>query len=299
VPASANIRRLWPALLAPLLFGLGTAAAKGLLADIPPVLLAGLLYLGSGLGLGLVWLLSPGRGAALTRADLPWLAGAVLAGGVAGPVLMMSGLARTSASTASLLLNLEMFFTASLAWTFFGEKAAARLAGGLALALAGAAALSWPEHGAWAQTRWQGSLLIAAACLAWGLDNNLSQRISGKDPVSIAAVKGLFAGVVNCAFGLAAGALLPGPALLGKAAVLGFLSYGVSLVCFILSLRRLGSARTGLYFGLAPFFGAAAGILFLGEPVTPRLLLGAALMAAGAGLALSAPAGEIVVESGA
>lgn len=289
----------WPALLAPLLFGLGTAASKGLLADIPPVLLAGLLYLSSGLGLGAVRLLSPRpAGRALSRADLPWLAGAVLAGGVAGPVLMMTGLSRTSASAASLLLNLEMSFTALLAWTLFGERATARLAGGLALALAGAAVLSWPEGGDWAATRWQGSLLIAAACLAWGLDNNLSQRVSSKDAVSIAAIKGLAAGAVNCAWGLATGASLPGPGLLGKAAALGFVSYGLSLVCFMLSLRRLGSARTGLFFGLAPFFGAAAGILFLKEPVTGRLLAGAALMAAGAALALSSPA-EIVVESGA
>lgn len=287
--------RLWPALLAPLLFGLGTAAAKGLLADVPPVLLAGLLYLGSGLGLALVWLVRPGRGAALGVSDLPWLAGAILAGGVAGPVLMMTGLDRTSASAASLLLNLEMSFTALLAWTVFGERATPRLGAGLALALLGAAALSWPESG-WGEARWQGSLLIAAACLAWGLDNNLSQRISGKDPVAIAALKGLAAGAVNCAWALGAGAALPRASLLGKAAALGFLSYGVSLVCFILSLRRLGSARTGLFFGLAPFFGAAAGILFLGEAVTPRLLLGAAFMAAGAALALSSPS-EIIVES--
>lgn len=284
------LARAWPALLAPLLFGLGTAAAKGLLSDISPVLLAGLLYLGSGLGLGLVWLLRGRAGEALSREDLPWLAGAVLCGGVAGPVLMMSGLARTSASAASLLLNLEASFTALLAWTLFGERATPRLAGGLGLALAGAAVLSWPESGSWAETRWQGSLLIVAACLAWGLDNNLSQRISGKDPVSIAAIKGLVAGVVNCAFAFAAGALVPAPLLLGKAGLLGFLSYGVSLVCFILSLRRLGSARTGLFFSLAPFFGAAAGVLFLHEPLGPQLLAGAAFMAAGTALALSAPA---------
>ena len=285
------LKRVWPALLAPLLFGLGTAAAKGLLADIPPVLLAGLLYLGSGLGLGLVWVLRRGSPVEtrLAKSDLPWLAGAVLCGGVAGPVLMMSGLARTSASAASLLLNLEASFTALLAWTLFEERATSRVAAGLALALAGAAVLSWPASGSFADTRWQGSLLIALACLAWGFDNNLSQRISGKDPVAIAAVKGLAAGVVNCVFAFAAGALVPGAVLLGKAALLGFLSYGVSLVCFIMALRRLGSARTGLFFSLAPFFGAAAGILFLREPVTARLMIAAAFMAVGAGLALGAP----------
>ena len=284
---------LLPALIAPLLFGLGAVASKSLLSDIPPVLLAGLLYLGSGLGLGAIWLLRPRglslAGAPLERADLPWLAGAVVCGGVVGPVLLMLGLVRTSASAASLLLNLETAFTALLAWAIFGEKATLRLGFAVALVLAGGAVLSWPESGAMTGARWHGSLLIAAACLAWGFDNNLSQRISGKDPVSIAAIKGLAAGFVNTALALGAGARIPASSLLMKAGILGFLSYGVSLVCFILSLRRLGSARTGLYFALAPFFGAVAGILFLREPLTVQLALGAGLMAAAAWYGLQAP----------
>jgi drug/metabolite transporter (DMT)-like permease len=282
-----------PALIAPLLFGLGAVASKALLTDISPVLLAGLLYLGSGLGLGAVWLLRPRSsglaGQPLERADLPWLSGAIICGGVAGPVLLMLGLVRTPASAASLLLNLETAFTALLAWSLFGEKGTARLVCGIALVLAGGAVLSWPERGATAHGHWAGSLLVAAACLAWGLDNYLSQRISAKDPVSIAAIKGLVAGIVNASLALASGASIPAPALLMKAALLGFLSYGVSLVCFILSLRRIGSARTGLYFALAPFFGAVAGLLFLREPFTARLALAAGLMAAGAVLGLIAP----------
>lgn len=281
---SIDLRRgIAAALLAPLLFGLGTVAAKTLLLDIPPVLVAGLLYLGSGVGLSAVWLLrrrAPGT-EPLARADLPWLAGAVVSGGIAGPVLMMTGLARTSASTASLLLNLEATFTAVIAWTLFGEPADRRIAAGLALALAGATALSWPSGGGWEDGRWFGSFLIAAACLAWGLDNNLSQRISGKDPVSIAAIKGLAAGSVNCAWALSTGDAFPHPATLAATALLGFLSYGVSLVCFILSLRALGSARTGLFFSLAPFVGAAAGIILLGESLTLPVAAGAALMAGG------------------
>lgn len=281
---SFDLRRgLAAALLAPLLFGLGTVAAKTLLLDVRPVLLAGLLYAGSGVGLGAFWLLSRRAAAAnpLARADLPWLAGAVASGGIAGPVLMMTGLARTSASAASLLLNLEAAFTAVIAWTLFGEPADRRLAGGLALALAGATALSWPSAGEWEDGRWLGSLLIGAACLAWALDNNLSQRISGKDPVAIAAVKGLAAGSVNCAWALATGVALPRPASIAAAGLLGFLSYGVSLVCFILSLRALGSARTGLFFSLAPFVGAAAGIILLGDSLTIPIAAGAALMAGG------------------
>ncbi len=175
----------------------------------------------------------------------------------------MLGLARTSASAASLLLNLETAFTACLAWAIFGERATTRLALGIALVLFGGAVLSWPNASFIADAHWHGSLLIAAACLAWGFDNNLSQRISDKDPVSIAAIKGLFAGPVNIGLALAAGARISTPVLLAKAGLVGFLCYGLSLVCFMLSLRRLGSARTSLYFALAPFFGAAAGILFL------------------------------------
>lgn len=284
------MRGLWPALLAPLLFGLGTVASKGLLAEIPPVMLAGLLYLGSGLGLGAFWIYrarTVSSEVPLARSDIPWLAGAIVCGGVAGPVLMMSGLSRTSASAASLLLNLETSFTAILAWTLFKERATTRLAAGVALALLGAMVLSWPESGSWTGTRWQGSLLVGAACLAWGFDNNLSQRISGKDPVSIAALKGLMAGAVNVIWALASGAAVPGVLNLGKACLLGLMSYGVSLVCFILALRSLGAARTGLFFALAPFVGAAGGVLFLGEPLSARLILASALMAVGAWLGLS------------
>jgi drug/metabolite transporter (DMT)-like permease len=150
------------------------------------------------------------------------------------------------------------------------------------LVLIGGAVLSWPEPGSLAGAQWHGSVLVAAACLAWGFDNNLSQRISDKDPVSIAAIKGLVAGLANTVLALGAGARLPAAVLLMKAGLLGFLSYGVSLACFILSLRQLGSARTSLYFALAPFFGAIAGILFLHEPLTIQLILGAAIMATAA-----------------
>jgi drug/metabolite transporter (DMT)-like permease len=256
-------------------------------------MLAGILYLASGLGLGAVWLVRPRTsamaGSPLERADLPWLTGAILCGGAVGPVLLMLGLVRTSATAASLLLNLETAFTASLAWAVFGERASRRLVLGIVLVLAGGVVLSWPDSGSIADSRWYGSLLIAAACLAWGVDNNLSQRISGKDPVTIATLKGLAAGSVNVVLALAAGDRLPAPSLLAKASLIGLLSYGVSLVCFILSLRRLGSARTSLYFALAPFFGATAGILYLHEPMSTRLGLGAILMAAAALFGLRTP----------
>lgn len=279
-----------PALAAPFLFGLGAVGSKALLADMSPMLLAGLLYLGMGLGLGLVWAARGGSGdSALTGPDLPWLGGAVLAGGVIGPALLMLGLSRTTAAAGSLLLNLEAPLTVLLAWLAFGDRLNARLLGGLSFVLAGGLTLSWPEPGAAVGTGAFGGLLVAGACLAWGVDNNLSQKISGKDPIAIGAVKGLAAGTLNTALAMALGARWPGHAQPAWAGLLGFVSYGLSLVFFILALRRIGTTRAILFFSSAPFFGAAAGVVLLHEPLTLRLGAAACLMAAGTALGLGGP----------
>src|SRR5205807_808197 len=234
---------------------------------VSPWLLAGLLYLGSGLGLAVLQLARKAAGTALAeaplrRTDLPWLALVVLSGGIIGPVLLMFGLATTAASTASLLLNLESLATMALARVIFGENVDGRLLAGAAAILAGAVLLSWqggPERVDW------GGLAIAGACLAWGLDNNLTRRLSAADPVQIALIKGLAAGAVNLVLALLAGAQLPSAAAISGAAVVGFVGYGVSLVLFVLGLRHLGAARTGAYFATAPFIGAVGAIALLGE----------------------------------
>ncbi len=279
------------ALLSAALFGAGTPFAKALLGEIGPWMLAGLLYLGSGLGLAALRGVHRLRGgvpaeAPLARRDLPWLAAVVLAGGIAGPVLLMLGLSATPASTASLLLNLEGLFTLGIAWVVFRENVDRRIALGAAAILAGAVLLSWSGGGPGGEAGGvagigRGGLLIAAACLAWGIDNNLTRKLSSADPLQIAMVKGLAAGVVNTALALSAGAALPSPGLLAGAAAIGFLGYGISLTLFVLALRHLGSARTGAYFSLAPFVGAAAAILAFGEPLTPRFAAAAVLMGAG------------------
>jgi len=213
--------------------------------------------------------------ARLASGDLPWLAGTILAGGVLGPVLLMAGLARMPASGASLLLNLEGLATMAIAWVVFRENVDRRLLVGAAAILAGAAVLSWRGGpGGFGP----GALAIAAACLAWGIDNNLTRKLSAADPVAIAAAKGLVAGPVNLALALGHGAAVP--VALGAAAV-GFFGYGVSPVLFVLALRHLGTARTGAYFSTAPFVGASLGVAMLGEPVTLALGLAAALMAVG------------------
>ncbi|MCM2258362.1 MAG: DMT family transporter [Vicinamibacteria bacterium] len=275
------------ALLSALLFGASTPLAKLLLGELSPLVLAGLLYSGSGLGLWLIRLLGPrgGHEAPLTRTDVPWLAGAVLLGGIAAPVLLLTGLRVTPASVVSLLLNLEGVLTALLAWFVFRENFDRRIALGMLLIVAGGAVLSWQSRTGTAPLL--GVLAVVGACLCWALDNNLTQRISGGDPLQIAAIKGTVAGLVNLGTAWATGAHLPGLGESAAALVVGLLGYGISLVLFVLALRHLGTARTGAYFSLAPFFGAAASLLLLHESVGPGFVAAAALMAAGVWLHLT------------
>ncbi len=265
------------------LFGASTPLAKLLLGEVDPWLLAGLLYLGTGIGLGAVHLRRQVLGIAppeapLRRADLPWLVAVILAGGVVGPVLLMLGLSLTPASSAALLLNIEGLATMGIAWAVFHENADCRIVLGAFSILAGAALLSW--QGAAGGVGW-GALAIVGACLAWGIDNNLTRKLSAADPVQIAMFKGLAAGAVNLALALWHGAALPSAGLVLGAGVVGFFGYGVSLVLFVLALRHLGAARTGAYFSMAPFIGTLLALGLFGEPLTLLLTVAAALMGLG------------------
>ena len=266
------------ALLSAALFGASTPLAKIFVGSIPPLALAGLLYLGSGVGLG-AWLLLRRPVMALAVRDVPWLAAAIIAGGIVGPALLMYGLARTDAASASLLLNLEAVLTAALAWVVFRENVDRRVFAGMAAIVAGGVVLSWQQapNGAGAA----GPALIGAACLAWALDNNLTRRVSGGDAVMLAALKGLVAGATNLALALALGSRLPAPGAIVGAGLVGLLGYGVSLVLFIMALRDLGTARTSAYFSIAPFFGASLALLVLGEQPATAFWIAAALMGAG------------------
>jgi drug/metabolite transporter (DMT)-like permease len=276
------------ALGAAALFGISTPFAKLLLGGLPPVLLAGLLYLGSGIGLTLLRTVRWVQGAPsvpLVRSDVPWLAGAVMFGGVLGPVLLMWGLRATPASAAALLLNLEGVFTALLAWFVFRENVDRRIALGMAFIVGGGVALAWqPGAGLRLPT---GALGVAAACLCWAVDNNLTQKVSAADPLLVASIKGLAAGLVNTTLALVLQPTLPRPGVLWAAALVGFAGYGLSLALFVVALRHLGTARTGAYFSLAPFIGTAAALVIVGDSVTPGLLVAGALMGIGAWLHLS------------
>jgi drug/metabolite transporter (DMT)-like permease len=278
-------RGVLASLAAALLFGAGTPLAKLLLAQASPWLLAALLYLGSGLGLALLRRLRRAPPVTLPAGEIRWLAGAVLAGGVAGPVLLMMGLAGMPAAGASLLLNAEGVFTALLAWFVFRENFDRRVALGMAAIVAGGLVLSWPGQASWPS--WQPTLLVTGACLAWGIDNNLTRKVSLSDASWIAMVKGLAAGATNLVLALLLGASWPSLPIVLAAGVVGFASYGASLALFVVGLRELGTARTGAYFSVAPFFGAVLAITLLGEPASVPLLAAGALMAVGVALHLS------------
>jgi drug/metabolite transporter (DMT)-like permease len=287
-----SIRSASPALAAALLFGASTPLAKTLTGSISPILLAGLLYLGSGLGLAGVLLArrlagkaahTPPLGPAIPRREIPWLFGAILAGGVAGPAFLMTGLMQTGAAPASLLLNVEGVFTALIAWTVFKENADRQIVLGMVAIIAGGMLLSWQPEAARLSP---GALLIVAACVCWAIDNNLTRNVSSNDAVLIACLKGLVAGTCNVGFALATGSALPAALPLVSATLVGFAGYGVSLALFVVALRHLGTARTGAYFSVAPLFGVV--ISFLIWPEIPGVLfwIAAALMALGVWLHL-------------
>ena len=272
------------------LFGVSTPLAKTLVGSIPPLWLAALMYLGAGLGLLMVlgarWVFSTDAPVALpTARDWTWIGAAIGLGGVVGPIALMYGLTLTTAASASLLLNLEAVLTALLAWFLFRENFDRRIALGMLVIVAGATLLTVTPNGG--QGSALGSLLVAVACLCWALDNNLTRKVAASDAVVLAALKGLVAGSVSASLALALGIPIPWFPSVASAAAVGFLGYGVSLVLFILALRHLGTARTGAYFSIAPFFGAVVAVLAGQDTVTWPLVAAATLMALGVWLHVS------------
>jgi drug/metabolite transporter (DMT)-like permease len=276
------------ALAAAALFGVSTPIAKQLVGEVSPLLLGGLLYLGSGVGLTLIRLVRDRgwKSSGLLAHEWPWLLGAIVFGGVLGPVALMVGLTCTSGSVASLLLNLESVLTALLAWLAFKENADRRVVLGMLAIVCGGVVLSWPSGQA-DTVHWMGPTAIALACLCWAVDNNLTRKVSASDALFIAGTKGLMAGGANTAMALAIGLTLPSATTLSVTLCVGLVGYGLSLVLFVLALRGLGAARTGAYFSTAPFVGAAVAVLFWGETTSPLFWLASALMGWGVWLHLS------------
>ncbi len=276
------------AVCAALLFGASTPLVKALSVDVDANVGAALLYLGSGIGLLLLLLIKRVRGKAI--APVPPTArlrfvGAIVAGGVVAPVLLLMGLRATSAASSSLLLNLEGVLTAAIAWLVFKENVDRRVLVGMVAIVAGGVVLSVDASGGFAFD--VGAIFVVGACAAWAIDNNLTQAASSADPLLVAGLKGFVAGVVNLVIALVLGQSLPPSSTAALLGVVGFCGYGLSLTLFVIGLRHLGTARTGAYFSAAPFLGVVVAVLAFGEPFGARLVVAGALMAVGLWLHVS------------
>jgi drug/metabolite transporter (DMT)-like permease len=279
-----NLVFILQALLAALFFGASAPISKLLLGDVPPVLMAAFLYLGSGTGISLVKgiqrLASNEKEAGIRRPDVKWLAGAIISGGILAPIVLMISLQQTPASTASLLLNFEGVGTTLIALFFFRESVSGRaLAAIFVITLAGIF-LSTNFSGGFGLSL--GALGVILACILWGVDNNFTRNISAKDPLTIVAWKGLVAGTFSLFLGLSLGQQLPVLTTTLGILLLGFICYGLSTMLFIYSMRGLGAARTSALYGTAPLAGVLLSFLIFKDPITLLLIFAAALMAAGA-----------------
>jgi drug/metabolite transporter (DMT)-like permease len=261
-------------------FGVSTPISKGLLDSVGPQLLAGLLYLGAFLALAV---LIPARRrspeARIRRADLPRLGALTLAGGIVAPVLLLVGLEQVQASTGSLLLNLEGPATLLLGVLVFREHLGRTAALGAGCIFAGAVVLTFPHGSIGGQL--VGIAFIAAACACWGLDNNLTQSLTVRDPFSIVTVKTGVAATVNVGIALILGAQIPGVSIVLGALGLGAVAFGMSVVLDAYALRLLGAARESAIFAVAPFVGAVAAWPLLGEQLGTQEIVAGAIMAIG------------------
>lgn len=295
-PVQTFMRRFLPAidkpvlcaLAAAFLFALSVPAGKLLLGRVGPLWLSALCYLGGGLGLLLYKLLSggaagPAKEATLEKKDLPYVVGFVAAGGALAPAFLFTGLKLSSSSAASLMLNFELVFTALIAVVVFREHGGRRLWLAAGLIMAGGMALALEPGGFSFQP---GLALVALAGLFWALDNNLTARVSLKDPVTLSVIKGLAGGCVNAALAFYSGEVMPPPRAVLPALGLGFVSYGVSLALLVRAMRGLGAGRAGAFFGVYPFAGAVMSCLWLGEAFSPRLGIAFALAGSAAALLL-------------
>lgn len=278
-------------LLAAALFGASAPLAKLLLGSVEPIPLASFLYLGSGVAASFALVLrrlfaaKAQVEAPLRLKDVPWLSGAVLAGGVAAPIALLFGLKATPAATASLLLNFEAVATTLIAVIFFRESGGARTWAAVGAITAASILLSLKWGGSWGFSL--GALGVLGACVLWGADNNFTRVISGKDPFAIVAIKGFAAGGFSLVLAIVLGQKLPSLGLIGLCLAVGCVSYGASIVLFVLAMRSMGAARSSAFFATAPFFGVLISFIFFKETLTWQFAVSALLMALGAWLLLA------------
>ncbi|MCX6058128.1 MAG: DMT family transporter [Chloroflexi bacterium] len=282
---SSNLPFILQALLAALFFGASAPIAKLLLGDnIAPIFLAAFLYLGSGTGITLVKFTQRMRSkdmeAGIKSPDIKWLAGAIISGGILAPIILMISLQNTSASTASLLLNFEGVGTTVIALLVFKEAISRRAWTAIIVITLASIFLSANFKSGFGLSL--GALGIVLACVLWGVDNNFTRNISGKDPLAIVAWKGLVAGMFSFFLAFFLGDQLPSLATIFATMILGFVSYGLSTMLFIHSMRGLGASRTSALFSTAPLAGVVLSIIIFGELPSFLFIIAAMLMIGGA-----------------
>ena len=272
------------AILAAMCYGVSAPFSKILLDEIPPTQLAALLYLGAGLGMVLVNLFQRGeqKEARVTREDLPYTIGMIVLD-IAAPILLMFGLTMTTSANAALLNNFEIVATSLIALFIFKEAIGKRMWIAIACITLASMILSFEDIGSFSFSF--GSLLVLAACLCWGLENNCTRMLSLKNPIQIVILKGLGAGggallIVLATTGFVNHALYNVYALL-----LGFFAFGLSIFFYIKAQRDLGAARTSAYYAIAPFVGAALSFLIFRDSITILFAIALLIMIVGAYLA--------------
>lgn len=282
-----NNKGIFYALIAAALYALNSPLSKILLDYMPPVLTAGFLYIGAGLGMLVIALARKARKKAdrearLTKAELPYTVAMILLD-IAAPVFLMLGLKSTTAAAASLLNNFEIAATALIALVFFKEKISGRLWAGIAFVTASCAVLSVDDISNMKFS--YGSLLILLACVCWGVENNCTRRLSSKDPLEIVVLKGIFSGLGSVILGLLRGERLGASWCVPAVLAVGFVAYGLSIYFYVYAQRLLGAARTSTYYAIAPFIGTALSLAIFRDLHAVSYFIGLALMAVGAWLA--------------
>ena len=284
---TSNRSGIFLAILAAALYAISTPFSKLLLESIPSTMLAGLLYLGAGLGMAVIALIrrvrkAPRTEIPFTRSDIPFVLLMIVLD-IAAPVLLLLGLSSSSAASASLMGNFEIVATAIIALCLFREAISPRLWGGIALVTLSCTLLSFEDVSALRLSA--GSLFILGACLCWGIENNCTRRLSGKDPLVIVLLKGIFSGLGSLSIGLFLGERTSSFVAVPAALAVGFVAYGMSIFCYVYAQRMLGAARTGAYYAVAPFIGTALSLVIFRDAPPATYVAALLLMAVGAFLA--------------
>ena len=276
-------RSVWFAILAAALYALNAPVSKLLLQNVPPTMMAGLLYLGAGAGMATMGLVRigtrrGGRETRLPRKDLPYTLGMVILD-IAAPIFLMIGLERTTAANASLLNNFEIVATSLIALLVFKEKIGKRLWIAIALITLSSILLSVEDASSFRFSF--GSLFVLAACVCWGLENNCTRCLSHSDPLQVVVIKGFGSGLGSVVIGLAVGESLPAWGDTAKILLLGFVAYGLSIYFYVYAQRDLGAAKTSAYYAVAPFIGVALSFVIFREIPGALFFIALVIMIAG------------------